>query len=604
MDYITNAIDNYIDNPEPYALQIDGEWGSGKTYFINNYSKITTKARVIYFSVYGYNDLQNLKMELLSQLAIELDNFSIIERGNKITSIFRRINNNSNLVLNSISILSDVVLKKYIQSILAKNKNDKTILLVIDDLERLSKKIELHDFLGFIANDIIDKFNFKVLIISNETKMDNHEEFLKIREKFISKTIEFSKDEALLKEILQGIVTSDFLIDNLNWIIDIFSIFDDISKINIRTVLSIINNFEFIERKFKEQPSEFDEQYRNEYLKSVFLNVYVLTTELKSGYIKNEELKILGLHAFDRIFYIFGELDDKNYWHILISKYHRKNKLFDDYIIYSKGIMSYVVSGIWYDDNYRNKWYECFYPNGSIENYEKLNYFYNYSEKELLNIQEQLLNEWYKPNITYEKVLDIYRRFSYFQTIDLLLIEKNKLEELILRITQLLSNANISIEEANRLRQDIIFEDTSSTNKNIKSLKAAIEEKLASHYSDNNLELIDAIFKEDYKKEKYIIENTPSEEIKVFESILSHNLLPTKIVAHNNKAFNLATFINSEYLRVSNSYEYHQDEIEDVKKMICEINNLSKNKTLDKVDSFKINHLLKKLYELLEHWQK
>ncbi|MBZ2020328.1 KAP family NTPase [Streptococcus sanguinis] len=51
MDYITNAIDNYIDNPEPYALQIDGEWGSGKTYFINNYSKITTKARVIYFSV-------------------------------------------------------------------------------------------------------------------------------------------------------------------------------------------------------------------------------------------------------------------------------------------------------------------------------------------------------------------------------------------------------------------------------------------------------------------------------------------------------------------------------------------------------------------------
>lgn len=604
MDYITNAIDNYIDNPEPYALQIDGEWGSGKTYFINNYSKITTKARVIYFSVYGYNDLQNLKMELLSQLAIELDNFSIIERGNKITSIFRRINNNSNLVLNSISILSDVVLKKYIQSILAKNKNDKTILLVIDDLERLSKKIELHDFLGFIANDIIDKFNFKVLIISNETKMDNHEEFLKIREKFISKTIEFSKDEALLKEILQGIVTSNFLKDNLNWTIDIFSIFDDISKINIRTVLSIINNFEFIERKFKEQPSEFDEQYRNEYLKSVFLNVYVLTTELKSGYIKNEELKILGLHAFDRMFYIFGELDDKNYWHILISKYHWKNKLFDDYIIYSKGIMSYVVSGIWYDDNYRNKWYECFYPHGSIENYEKLNYFYNYSEKELLNIQEQLLNECYRPNITYEKVLDIYRRFSYFQTIDLLLIEKNKLEELILRITQLLSNANISIEEANRLRQDIIFEDTSSTNKNIKSLKAAIEEKLASHYSDNNLELIDAIFKEDYKKEKYIIENTPSEEIKVFESILSHNLLPTKIVTHNNKAFNLATFINSEYLRVSNSYEYHQDEIEDVKKMICEINNLSKNKTLDKVDSFKINHLLKKLYELLEHWQK
>ncbi|WP_404968876.1 P-loop NTPase fold protein [Streptococcus sanguinis] len=27
---------------------MEGEWGSGKTYLINNYSKITTKARAIY----------------------------------------------------------------------------------------------------------------------------------------------------------------------------------------------------------------------------------------------------------------------------------------------------------------------------------------------------------------------------------------------------------------------------------------------------------------------------------------------------------------------------------------------------------------------------
>lgn len=118
------------------------------------------------------------------------------------------------------------------------------------------------------------------------------------------------------------------------------------------------------------------------------------------------------------------------------------------------------------------------------------------------------------------------------------------------------------------------------------------------------LDLLDAIFQEDYKKEKSIIERIPSEEIKIFKSILSNDLIPIKIVTLHNKAYNLATFINRQYLRVSNSYEFHKDEIEDVKKIIAEINNLNSNIKLDRVDSFKIDYLLQKLDELLEHWQK
>lgn len=49
MDYITNAIDNYLDNKEPYALQIDGEWGSGKTFFIKNYSEKQQKLKLFIF---------------------------------------------------------------------------------------------------------------------------------------------------------------------------------------------------------------------------------------------------------------------------------------------------------------------------------------------------------------------------------------------------------------------------------------------------------------------------------------------------------------------------------------------------------------------------
>ena len=602
MDYITNAINNYIDNKDPYALQIDGEWGSGKTFFINDFSKTAQKAKVIYFSIYGYNDFQNLKTELLSQIATELDQSFIIKTGKKLNSTLKRFNINSNLVLNSINVLSDITLKKTIQHIL--EKNNETIVVVIDDLERLSEKIELQDLLGFIVNDIIEKFKFKVLIISNEAKMKNHQEFLEIKEKIISKTIEFSRDEVILKEILQEIIKSDFLNDNLNWIIDIFSIFDNPCKINLRTVFSIINNFEFVERKFKEHPSDLDERYCNEFLKSVFLNIYVLTTELKSGNIKNERIHILKKHDFDRFFYINGKLDVENYWHLLIDKYHSKSKLFDDYIIYSNSIMSYVISGIWYDDNYRNKWYECFYPDGSIEDYEKLSNFYNYSESELVKIQERLLIDCFESDITYNKVIDIYRRLSYFETIGLLLIEKSKLDDLIVRITELLSDNDLSIQEISSLENSFIFDPPLLDNTGFKKLKEVVKEKIAFTYSVRTLDLIEAIFNEDYKKEKSIIDHTNSEEIRVFQSIISNNLISTNITSKNNKAYSLATFINRQYLRVSNSKDYHQDEIQDVKQMVAEINELFMPDKLDKVDRFKINYLLDKLEELLEHWKK
>ena len=600
MDYITNAINNYIDNKDPYALQIDGEWGSGKTFFINDFSNTTQKAKVIYFSIYGYNDFQNLKTELLSQIATELNQSFIIKTGKKLNSTLKRFNINSNLVLNSINVLSDITLKKTIQHIL--EKNNETIVVVIDDLERLSEKIELQDLLGFIVNDIIEKFKFKVLIISNEAKMKKHQEFLKIKERIISKTIEFSRDEVILQEILQEIIKSDFLNDNLNWIIDIFSIFDNPCKINLRTVFSIINNFEFVERKFKEHPSDLDERYCNEFLKSVFLNIYVLTTELKSGNIKNEQIHILKKHDFDRFFYINGKLDNENYWHLLLDKDHSKSKLFDDYIIYSNSIMSYVISGIWYDDNYRNKWYECFYPDGIIEDYEKLINFYNYSESELVKIQERLLIDCFESDITYNKVIDIYRRLSYFETIDLLLIEKSKLDDLIVRITELLSDNDLSIQEISSLENSFIFDPPSNTG--FKKLKEVVKEKIAFTYSARTLDLIEAIFNEDYKKEKSIIDHTNSEEIRVFQSIISNNLISTKITSKNNKAYSLATFIDRQYLRVSNSKDYHQDEIQDVKQMIVEINELFMPDKLDKVDRFKINHLLNKLEKLLEHWKK
>ena len=182
------------------------------------------------------------------------------------------------------------------------------------------------------------------------------------------------------------------------------------------------------------------------------------------------------------------------------------------------------------------------------------------------------------------------------------MIEKSKLDDLIVRITELLSDNDLSIQEISSLENSFIFDPPSNTG--FKKLKEVVKEKIAFTYSVRTLDLIEAIFNEDYKKEKSIIDHTDPEEIRVFQSIISNNLISTKITSKNNKAYSLATFINRQYLRVSNSKDYHQDEIQDVEQMVVEINELYMPDKLDKVDRFKIKYLLNRLEELLEHWKK
>lgn len=75
MNQMYNAIENYINSNDRYALQIDGHWGSGKTYFIRNTveKKLSDdKSKFIYFSLYGYDSLAELKKELMITIVSEV----------------------------------------------------------------------------------------------------------------------------------------------------------------------------------------------------------------------------------------------------------------------------------------------------------------------------------------------------------------------------------------------------------------------------------------------------------------------------------------------------------------------------------------------------
>ena len=70
MNNIENAILNYMRSDDILAYQLEGNWGTGKTFFIKKFiSEMNDDKYIgIYFSVYGYDSLQDLKAGLVDTI--------------------------------------------------------------------------------------------------------------------------------------------------------------------------------------------------------------------------------------------------------------------------------------------------------------------------------------------------------------------------------------------------------------------------------------------------------------------------------------------------------------------------------------------------------
>lgn len=73
------------------------------------------------------------------------------------------------------------------------------------------------------------------------------------------------------------------------------------------------------------------------------------------------------------------------------------------------------------------------------------------------------------------------------------------------------------------------------------------------------------------------------------------------IVTDNNKADLLWQYINSEYLRISNSKDFHAGEIDDIKQFLKIINSKLDKINIGRIDHFKIKQLVESLEKLIEH---
>lgn len=370
MELITSVILDYLNSANTLgAIQIDGPWGCGKTFYVKNVllpqieeneiqqeekfksqGQIYEKRVPLMVSLFGIKSVDDIAKQLL--FASTHSRYGLSEK--RIEGIKKAFSNIAKCVPYLKELDWDKVLEVPSSSCL-KLLNEASII-ILDDLERLSKEIDTEDVLGFV-NDLVENYNFKVILISNQ---DNFEESAKkFKEKVIEKTIPFRIDTFnIIKDIANKYHPQlpDFL--SLEYVARFLSSDkEDLeqSKIlsNLRTVRFAISQFAPIFSYYVNRDRHITdlETIVISKLNTIWRFVLAISIEYRLGNIspeKDNNLENAGFHfMFDHLVLDGNPSDqdktEKSFEDIFIQKYYER---YDIAYRFIPEVYRYIVNGL------------------------------------------------------------------------------------------------------------------------------------------------------------------------------------------------------------------------------------------------------------------
>lgn len=175
-----NIIREYIeDDRKKQAILLNGEWGCGKTFFINNklIPQINkNKFQIYQISLYGVSDIEKIQ-DLIYEKWIEkvvedkTEKFDIVS-----DALIKRI---ELLGKNAIKFLENKMGTDGNVADMAKNMleqsigKDKKPLLIFDDIERC--QIDIIELMGFL-NNLSENKEYKIILVANEQEINRDED--------------------------------------------------------------------------------------------------------------------------------------------------------------------------------------------------------------------------------------------------------------------------------------------------------------------------------------------------------------------------------------------------------------------------------------------
>ena len=531
-DLVESILDYIRADYTDYAIMINGEWGSGKTYFWNNKirKKIDTmqlngkQYTTIYMSLYGISNLEDISKKIFMETTQLMDkNLRRYMDANGQTTIPEYAKTGIDMA-NLFGISQNEEKVNYGEFFSTDDK-----VLCFDDLERAN--VDVIDILGYI-NNFVEHDHIKTIIICNEKELstklkssnlemktfiatymldkqgellksdkpmvekirdkiehvfDKANEYERIKEKLIGETFEYvPKFDYIINGILIRYESDPdlirFLRENTSLII---STFNKSGTRNLRILKHALNDFQ----KVFEMVNQYYPNVSNRVMQTMLIFTIAISFEIKAGKItkdkfidimNNDEYKAILVSSRilmdNRQFYI-KEFDNNYYYNFKTEyrffkfiEYYVRTRIFDMRMFKENMEVVLNTAGL-----------------GKMPAYKRLltEEYWKISDDEFSDVINEIIENIKKGEIELVDLVKLYAYFSYFSRKGLILYDLPTLKSLFIMGMNMASIRSEYCEDVEKELSKVA----------IKEVAEDMEEILRKFYELNE-ELKDRLYKE------------------------------------------------------------------------------------------------------------
>lgn len=355
-DEIIKVMLEYIEEDKyKSAILINGEWGSGKTFFITEKlskvikDRIKNEGKYIYVSLYGVENVEELSNKLYSEICSEtLVKLSGVEK-EKIDTGIKWIPKLLYFTKFIPFIKNYNSIKKIMAPIIKEIAKIKRCVVVFDDIERC--KIDIYELFGYI-NELVEHNEVKAILVANEKKITDKEnkygeinKYDEIKEKLVGITIMYKPEfnlsyEHIIDVYLKETKLKEYLKNEKQKTL-ILKEFYEKEQYNLRTLIYLITMYKKIFSLLED--IKFDKNYVEIHMENILKYSTYISLELKMKnklenleftenkeieniYFKDNSQKILYGYKFINDYFQTGYLNEEKIKKILLDEMRERKK--------------------------------------------------------------------------------------------------------------------------------------------------------------------------------------------------------------------------------------------------------------------------------------
>lgn len=574
-----------------YAIEINGNWGAGKTYYIRDFMRDqedamkTENKKFIYLSCNGIQTIEDFQTRLLNSIVLN-DNVLKESFGKTYGYLSKYADLFDNKYSIALRMAGDALSKTNEHTLETESKY--RFILVLDDLERKSDNLTSKDLFGFISSFCLDTYNMKVIFIANEDKLTTVEnEFSLIKEKIIFNTFSFNHSS---KEIMKEIINTRFessLYQTLDkpWLNSVFTTLIKEENPNLRTILFIISSFTNLIDKIN-----MKENYNSKLLyKMIICNLIIISMNYKNGTLKKIE-QLEPIYSQKEVF--SNVPNETSYVGTILNKYREIDLDVRNHIYFSRAISDLVINGYLDLDAYNKEIDHYLVEEKPLEltaeqeAMDVLNGFRNYTEEKVKEAQRTLYNSLIYVDTETLKICNLLYQFKEWQLY--FLETESPLKKIIEALQTERYNPDYFEKSSHSLEATFtIYCKSMKEQEEYNEFKILMYQKFVKRNHINIIDTIKKVITEPFNTIYSSIQSTDLADTNVVQIINDTPAFLAAILTHPSKAEFFRYLIDNS----SDYFYYNSVPIElsySIDKLLENIDTANISADLDSIDKFKI----------------